>query len=94
MNYVIIKKITDDTEPTYQQNYVKNNSDHIKAQRKIWYNTNKDKITEYNKVYQAENRDKINKKYNCSCGGKFTSAHRARHFKSKIHLNYLYSMTI
>jgi len=94
MNYVIIKPVTSDIHPTYQQIYVKNNAEYIKARRKIWYQQNKDKITEYNKVYQAENRDKINKKYNCICGGKFTSAHRARHFKSKIHLNYLYSITL
>ena len=94
MNYVIIKKITGDITPTYQQIYNKNNADHIKEQRKKYYHKNKDKLTEYNKIYQAKNRDKINEKHTCSCGGKFTPAHRARHFKSKIHLNYLYSMTI
>jgi len=94
MNYVIIKKITGDIEPTYQQNYVKNNAEYIKAQRKIWYKNNKDKISEYNKIYQSKNRNKINEKFNCVCGGKFTPAHRARHFKSKIHLNYLYSITL
>ena len=94
MNYIIIKKITDDITPTYQQIYNKNNSEHIKAQRKLWYQQNLEKVSEYNKTYQQKNRDKINQKCSCACGGKFTPAHRARHFKSKIHLNYLYSITI
>ena len=94
MNYVIIKKITGDIEPTYQQIYNKNNSEYIKEQRKLYYQNNKEKLSEYNKTYQQENRKKINEKFNCLCGGKFTPAHRARHFKSKIHLNYLYSITL
>ena len=27
-----------------------------------------------------------NKKFVCECGGKYTQAHKARHFKSKLHL--------
>lgn len=94
MNFLIIKKNDDTVIPTYQQNYVKYNSDHIKEQRQKYYQNNKVKLSEYNKIYQSKNRHKINERFSCVCGGKFTRAHKSRHLRSKIHLNYLYSITL
>ncbi len=45
------------------------------------------------KIYQERRK----RKYKCLCGGKFTYSHKARHYKSKKHLDYikkLYSVNI
>jgi hypothetical protein len=94
MNYLIVIKNDDEIIPTYQQTYIKNNKEYIQEQRQKYYQNNKEKFTEYNKVYQSKNRHKINEKFTCVCGGKFTRAHKSRHLLSKIHLNYLYSITL
>ena len=36
-----------------------------------------------------ENKEKINKKFNCTCGGKYTYVNKTKHFKTKKHLKYL-----
>ena len=41
------------------------------------------------KAYNDTNKDEINEKFDCECGGKYTHAHKSRHIKSTIHLNYL-----
>lgn len=84
MDYLILKK----TPMTYQQIYYTYNKDYIIEQRKKYYIKNKEKLKEYNKSYQQENKERINEKFNCYCGGKFTRAHRSKHFKSKLHLDY------
>ena len=38
------------------------------------------------KQYREENKETINKKYNCSCGGKYTHSNKARHLKNLKHL--------
>ncbi len=45
------------------------------------------------KIYQERRK----RKYECVCGGKFTYSHKARHYHSKKHLDYikkLYSTNI
>jgi len=51
--------------------------------------TNKDKIKEYAAKYYAENQDKIKKEIDCKCGGKYQNMSKARHFRSKMHLNFI-----
>ena len=44
---------------------------------------------EYNKTYRLKYKDQIsiyqNKKFNCDCGGQYTTSHKARHYKSILH---------
>ena len=54
------------------------------------YEDNKEAINEKHKQYYADNKEAINAKrnikHNCDvCGGKYTTAHKAIHFKSKKH---------
>ena len=46
---------------------------------------------EYIKQYRIDNKDIIAKqksqKFNCECGGKYTASHKAKHFKSKKHID-------
>jgi len=72
-----------------RKNYYQNNKDKILD----YYQKNKDKLIEQNKNYREKNRDKIleynNEKFNCECGGKYTRCHKARHERSKKHINYI-----
>jgi len=47
---------------------------------------------QYMKKWHFENKERINNyrsvKIKCPCGGKYTRAHKARHIKSKKHINY------
>jgi 5-methylcytosine-specific restriction endonuclease McrA len=61
-----------------------------KAYDKKRYEDNKEAICEKNKQRYADNKEAINAKrnikHNCDvCGGKYTTAHKARHFNSKKH---------
>jgi predicted GIY-YIG superfamily endonuclease len=49
----------------------------------------REEIKELNAKYQAEHSEKINEKFICECGGKFTHKHKARHFKTKKHKEYI-----
>jgi len=50
-----------------------------------YYQDNKEKF----KAYYEKNKEWINKKYNCKCGSKYTTAHKARHLKTKKHQDYI-----
>jgi len=65
------------------------NSNKIKQQTKQYKLDNADEIKKWNKQYNIDNADKINKKFDCQCGGKYTHAHKSRHFKSKKHLKFI-----
>lgn len=60
---------------------------------KEYYQVNKEKIKEKTKAYQEANKDKINEKYRekiiCECGIQYSYGDKARHFKSKRHIDYL-----
>lgn len=47
----------------------------------------------YKKKYWSENKDKINEcrneKFDCDCGGRYTRAHKSRHYISKKHKKYI-----
>jgi hypothetical protein len=48
---------------------------------------------ETNTQHYKNNKNKINekakRKFNCSCGGKYTNSHKAEHEKSKLHQDYI-----
>ena len=50
-------------------------------------------MPEYMKQYRIDNKIYINAKFSCSCGGRFTTAHKARHLKSKKHIKHLQSLS-
>jgi len=58
---------------------------YIPGQTRAEYRVNnKEKIAEY---YQ-KNAEKAKEKFDCQCGGKFTHANRATHFRSIKHVNH------
>lgn len=76
----------------YKKQYREVNKNQIKEQNKIYHEANKDRILEKNKQHYQINKEKIklqkNTKHTCECGGCYTSARKARHYKSIIHQNY------
>ena len=79
-----------------KKHYYENNKDkrkqynednkHIIAQKmKQYYEDSKDK----RKQYLETNKDKINCKMQCPCGGVYSLHHKARHFKTMLHKQYV-----
>lgn len=64
--------------------YYHNNKD----KRKEYLKKNKDKIKEYKKQYRLKNKDKLTEKFECDCGGTYTTEHKTEHIKSKKHIHY------
>ena len=80
-----------------EKEYRQNHPDIIKATKQRYRDMNIEKIKESEKQYRLEHADiiKLKKqavdqvKINCDCGGHFSQNHKARHEKTKIHLNFL-----
>ena len=75
------KKIEGRTDKEYRQE----NKEKIAE----YYQENKEAVLEYQKEYYEKNKEKINEKFTCPCGGTYTYQNKARHLKTKMHLNYL-----
>ena len=67
----------------------------IIKQNKKYYKENKEQILEHNKKYREKNREKIRQHYNekitCVCGSTVARCGKARHEKSKKHLDWVES---
>ena len=59
-----------------------------KEYKKKYYQSNKGDILDKRKLYYDKNKEKLNENINCECGGKYQFRSKARHFKSKKHLNF------
>lgn len=46
-------------------------------------------IKDYNDNYYINNKDNILKIFKCECNGHYSILHRARHFKTNKHMNYI-----
>lgn len=69
------------------------NKEKIKEKKKEYHLNNKEKIAEKRKQRYEKNKkeisEKAKQKFNCECGGKYTLHHRARHFRTKKHIEFL-----
>lgn len=93
-NQDVIKKYTDEhkeEKSEYNKQYRQDNHDTLTAYEKQYREENKDSIKNYMANYNAENKDAItarkSKKVLCECGEEYTTNHKARHMKSKRHLD-------
>ena len=57
--------------------------------KKEYREKNKPKVLKDNKIYKDDNKERLNKKYECECGGKYTYAHKAYHFKTEKHCKFI-----
>ena len=81
----------------YNSVYRENNKEKIKEQDKQKYINNKDKISKYKKHYYETKKEQILERqkelYTCECGSEIQYQEKARHERTKKHLNYLASKT-
>ena len=78
--------------------YYNDNKEKIKIAHDEYYNKNKETIDtykkEYDKINKIELRAKAHEKHNCECGGNFIHGCRARHYKTKKHIDYINSLEV
>jgi hypothetical protein len=64
-----------------------------KEYQKIYNENNKEKIAEKCKEYYENNKEIIKQIITCECGKQFQNCKKARHLKTKVHLNYIQSIS-
>jgi len=73
--------------------YYQDNIDQILLKQKKHYNENKEKIKEKVKEYYQDNKPTIKAykaiSYTCVCGSHYTNSTKARHMKTKHHIDYI-----
>ena len=70
-----------------QKDFYKENKNKINESTKKYYIKNNERILQQCKQYRESNRDKILEKHDCEiCGGKYVNSSKARHLKSKKHI--------
>ena len=73
--------------------YYDDNKDEIAANRKQYRANNKERINAKKKQYYNNNKEQINakskQKHDCECGGKYITANKSRHMKTKKHQAFI-----
>lgn len=55
---------------------------------KQYYEENKEELKDRHKKYYEENKEEINRKCECECGSSYNKQGKARHLKTKKHINF------
>ena len=78
-----------------RKQYRENNKENTKEYAKQYYEENREQLAEKQKQYQQINKERISdrdsKKIDCECGKSYTHAHKARHFKTIRHCQFIES---
>ena len=81
------------TNKEYNKKYREDNKEYTKKYRE----DNKEKFKQYSKNYREDNKDKHSQrckiKYTCECGSLLSKGNKARHEKSKKHINFINNQT-
>ena len=85
------EKLTEQMKQYYQ-----NHKEAISQHAKRYYQENKEQIKKYyqenkeiKKKYYEDNKERLNQKFICECGGKYSTANKYNHIKTKKHLRYI-----
>ena len=65
---------------------VKENPNHYQA---LYRQNNDTELKKKQAIFRKQNKDIINMKHQCDCGGKYTTAHKAKHLKTARHQKFL-----
>ena len=68
--------------------YYQQNKETIQEHMKQYYQQNK----EQKKEYYQQNKEQLTEKFECECGGRYTTIHKSRHMKTTMHTNYIQSL--
>jgi len=74
-----------------QKQYVQDNKDKIKVRKMKYYQDNKDKIKEQQKKYDETHKERRTKPFNCECGCTIQLTDKARHQRTKKHMDLMTS---
>jgi len=92
INKTIIGRTPKEYRETHKEQTKEYRETH-KDEIKDYYETHKDIIKNKHKEYRDTHQDIIknraNKKFTCECGGKYITANKERHFKTKKHLGLI-----
>ena len=97
LNGNLNKQIPFQSKKEWSKQNNKNNREIQNEKLQIWRNNLTDekrkeineKRKEKDKEYRDKNKEKLNEKFICCCGGKYTKTGKSKHFKTKLHQNYL-----
>jgi len=77
----------------YHKEYYQEKKEAIAENGKIYREQNKEVIAKRKKIYGEKNKqaiaEKMKEKFNCECGGKYTNAHKAKHYKTNKHIEFM-----
>ena len=82
-------EIPNRTRKEYKKQYWENNKEQLKEYGKHYRQDNKEQLNEYCKQHYQNNKERLKEKFNCPCGGKYTTAGKLTHFKTRKHQNYI-----
>lgn len=75
----------------YNKTYRADNIDAVKETERKYRESHVDEKKEYNQKYREENKTKLTEhfgqKVTCDCGGEYSLCHKARHMKTKKHID-------
>ena len=75
-----------------RKEYREDNKEKLSKLNKEYRENNKESLKIKGKEYREKNKETImekkKEKFNCECGGKFTLAHKSRHFKTEKHIKF------
>jgi predicted GIY-YIG superfamily endonuclease len=79
----------------YKKQYYEDNKEKIAEYWNEYYQDNKEKLNKKMKEYREANKEKIkeqqNEKHDCPCGGRYIHVHKSRHYKTKMHCDFINS---
>jgi predicted GIY-YIG superfamily endonuclease len=81
--------VTGRTQKEYSKKYRKDNKESLAEKQKKIYKNNKEKIRERQNKYYELNKEKLLEKFDCNCGGIYSTTNKQRHLKSKKHQNFI-----
>jgi hypothetical protein len=67
-----------------QKEYYETNKEKICIKKKDYYEKNKEDI-----LKKKKQRLKLKEKFDCDCGGRYTSSHKLEHFRTKKHQKFI-----
>ena len=73
----------------YATKYREDHKEEAKLFSKKHYQRNKEEIKQYRQDHKEELQSISRVKYNCLCGGKYTTSHKALHERTKKHQKYI-----
>lgn len=78
-----------DKEHARSKKYREQNKEKCSARIKKYYQENKELVSQKAKLRWIAQKDKFTERHNCECGGHYTLNHKARHEKTKKHMNFM-----